>query len=81
MFNQRLSNATDEDGGGKYNSASKILLVCTHGDTSRMATAMLRARGIEAYCVKGGFPNFVSYFEGEDASIQVVVGELGAGFS
>ena len=44
-----------------------------------MATAMLRARGIEAYCVKGGFPNFVSYFEGEDASIQVVVGGFGGG--
>ncbi|KJZ71534.1 hypothetical protein HIM_09072 [Hirsutella minnesotensis 3608] len=58
-FHPSWPNATD----------GKILLVCTHGDTSRMATAMLRARGRDAYCVKGGFQTFISSFDGGNSNI------------
>lgn len=33
----------------------KVLILCEDGDTSKMATAMLRARGCEALCVEGGY--------------------------
>jgi hypothetical protein len=31
----------------------KVLVVCGKGDSSRMMVAMLRARGVEAFCVDG----------------------------
>ncbi|KAK3332273.1 tryptophan synthase beta subunit-like PLP-dependent enzyme [Cercophora scortea] len=36
-------------------SGSRVLVVCTDGDSSRMATSILRARGHEAVCVEGGY--------------------------
>ncbi|KAM5441465.1 hypothetical protein MferCBS31731_003536 [Microsporum ferrugineum] len=36
----------------------RVLLVCYNGDTSRVATSVLRAKGIEAWCVRGGYKAF-----------------------
>ena len=37
-------------------SSLPVLVLCYDGDASRMACSMLRARGVEAYSVQGGFP-------------------------
>jgi cysteine synthase A len=34
-----------------------ILAVCYDGESSRVFTSILRARGVEAYSIKGGFPS------------------------
>ncbi|KAF2271446.1 tryptophan synthase beta subunit-like PLP-dependent enzyme [Westerdykella ornata] len=39
-----------------WTNKREMLVLCGDGDSSRMATAMLRAKGCEAYCVEGGFP-------------------------
>lgn len=36
-------------------SGRRVLLVCYGGDTARVATSVLRARGVEAYSVRGGY--------------------------
>ncbi|KAL1988614.1 hypothetical protein VTN96DRAFT_9009 [Rasamsonia emersonii] len=36
-------------------SGRRILLVCYGGDTARVAASVLRARGVEAYSVRGGY--------------------------
>ncbi|GAW22578.1 hypothetical protein ANO14919_121180 [Xylariales sp. No.14919] len=36
----------------------RILIVCYDGDTSRVATSVLRAKGYEADSIQGGFSNF-----------------------
>ncbi|PYH98953.1 tryptophan synthase beta subunit-like PLP-dependent enzyme [Aspergillus ellipticus CBS 707.79] len=35
--------------------ARHVLVLCYHGDTARMATSVLRAQGIEADSIRGGF--------------------------
>lgn len=42
-----------------WSSPRKVLLLCADGDSSRMAAAILRAKGFEALCVDGGFPALV----------------------
>ncbi|KAF3482151.1 cysteine synthase B [Arthroderma uncinatum] len=32
----------------------QVLLLCYSGDTSRVATSVLRAKGVEAWCIRGG---------------------------
>ncbi|KAF2185756.1 cysteine synthase [Zopfia rhizophila CBS 207.26] len=32
-----------------------VLVVCTDGDSGRMATAQLRAKGCQAFCIEGGY--------------------------
>ena len=39
----------------------KVLILCEDGDSGRMATAMLRAKGCEATCVEGGYPAVSEY--------------------
>lgn len=39
----------------------KALVLCEDGDSGRMATAMLRAKGCEATCVEGGYPAVSEY--------------------
>lgn len=41
----------------------QILVVCEDGDSSRMATAMLRAKGKEAFCIEGGYPAFHEWLQ------------------
>lgn len=41
--------------GGSASDGEPVLVLCSDGDTGRMAAAALRARGREAYCVEGGF--------------------------
>ncbi|KAF2793166.1 tryptophan synthase beta subunit-like PLP-dependent enzyme [Melanomma pulvis-pyrius CBS 109.77] len=41
-----------------------ILVLCADGDSGRMATAMLRAKGCEAMCVEGGYPAMFEYLDG-----------------
>jgi hypothetical protein len=38
-----------------------VLVLCENGDSGRMATAMLRAKGCEAMCVDGGYPAVSEY--------------------
>jgi rhodanese-related sulfurtransferase len=38
-----------------YKGEGPVLALCGDGDTGRMATSILRARGREAFCVEGGF--------------------------
>ncbi|KAJ5106688.1 hypothetical protein N7456_003363 [Penicillium angulare] len=42
-----------------------VLIVCTEGDTGRMAASMLRARGREAFSLEGGFEAITAYERGE----------------
>jgi rhodanese-related sulfurtransferase len=42
-----------------------VLVLCADGDSSRMATAMLRARGREALCVEGGFSALYAHLKAE----------------
>ncbi|KAK2873629.1 hypothetical protein FQN49_002218 [Arthroderma sp. PD_2] len=35
-------------------SGIRVMIVCYNGDTSRVATSVLRAKGIEAWCIRGG---------------------------
>jgi rhodanese-related sulfurtransferase len=39
----------------------KVLVLCADGDSSRLATSILRARGREALCVEGGYPALYEY--------------------
>ena len=41
----------------------RALVLCADGDSGRMATAMLRAKGCEATCVEGGYPALVEYLD------------------
>lgn len=41
----------------------KVLVLCADGDSSRMATSMLRARGREAFCVDGGYSALYAYMK------------------
>lgn len=54
----------NEDEGEKRNRAP-VLVLCMDGDIGRMATAMLRAKGREAFCVEGGSGPLCSYLKGE----------------
>lgn len=48
------------------------LVLCADGDTSRMASAILRAKGCEALCVEGGFTALSLYLaDGCGASLIV----------
>jgi rhodanese-related sulfurtransferase len=46
-------------------ASGTILIVCTEGDTGRMAASMLRARGREAFSLEGGFEAITAYERGE----------------
>jgi len=36
--------------------AGPKVVICYDGETSRLATAVMRARGIEAFSIRGGMP-------------------------
>ncbi|KAF2257526.1 tryptophan synthase beta subunit-like PLP-dependent enzyme [Lojkania enalia] len=44
-----------------WNEGSRVLMLCVDGDSGRMATAMLRAKGCEAFCVEGGYPALITH--------------------
>ncbi|KAI1908921.1 hypothetical protein LOZ61_005334 [Ophidiomyces ophidiicola] len=44
-----------QDGMSDPPGPGPVLVVCTDGDSGRMAAAMLRAKGREAFCVEGGY--------------------------
>ncbi|KAJ5652108.1 hypothetical protein N7507_009534 [Penicillium longicatenatum] len=46
-------------------ASGAMLIVCTEGDTGRMAASMLRARGREAFSLEGGFEAITAYERGE----------------
>lgn len=53
--NRRLSFLRRKSGLAKLMSrGQKVILVCYNGDTSRVATSVLRAREVEASSIKGG---------------------------
>lgn len=47
-----------------WRNGRRILVLCADGDSARMATAMLRAKGKEAVCVEGGHPALFEYIHG-----------------
>jgi len=49
--------------GKRAATTASVLVVCTDGDSSRMACSMLRGRGVKAYCVNGGFSALVDHVE------------------
>ncbi|KAK0654922.1 tryptophan synthase beta subunit-like PLP-dependent enzyme [Cercophora newfieldiana] len=49
------SLARVEEGEGGRGRGTKVLVLCGNGDSSRMMVAMLRARGVEAFSVEGGY--------------------------
>jgi hypothetical protein len=55
--------ATLEDQTWSWGADARVLVLCVDGDTSRMATALLRARGREAFCVEGGYDALVAYIK------------------
>lgn len=46
-----------------------VLVVCYDGDTARVATSVLRARGLEADSVRGGYRAMKIYGIGNDGPI------------
>lgn len=44
-----------------WTTKREVLVLCADGDSSRMATAILRAKENDAYCVEGGFPALHSH--------------------
>lgn len=40
---------------GLKENNTRVLLVCYSGNTSRVACSILRAKGIEAWCIRGGY--------------------------
>jgi rhodanese-related sulfurtransferase len=48
-------NAALESNVWTWRVDGKVLVLCDDGDSSKMATAMLRARGCEALCIEGGY--------------------------
>ncbi|KAK2774706.1 hypothetical protein FQN53_003513 [Emmonsiellopsis sp. PD_33] len=36
-------------------NARRVLVLCYNGDTARVATSILRAKGVEADCIRGGY--------------------------
>lgn len=42
---------------------SPLLILCYNGDTSRVMTAILRVKGVEAYSFRDGIDGLVSYLE------------------
>ncbi|PSN66237.1 cysteine synthase [Corynespora cassiicola Philippines] len=47
--------------GGGWCEDRRIIVVCDDGDSSRMATAILRAKGCEAMCVEGGYSSLLAH--------------------
>jgi rhodanese-related sulfurtransferase len=43
----------------RFTGRKKVLCLCYHGDTSRFATSVLRAKGFEALSLKGGYEALV----------------------
>lgn len=41
-----------------YFKIKRTLVICYDGDTSRVATSVLRAKGYAADSIRGGFSNF-----------------------
>ncbi|KAF2000906.1 cysteine synthase B [Amniculicola lignicola CBS 123094] len=39
-----------------WRNGKTVLVLCSDGDSGRMATAILRAKGCDAFCVEGGYP-------------------------
>jgi len=58
---------------GLLKQASCVWLVCYGGDTSRVATSVLRAKGVEANSLKGGMLAFISAARGRTGSRTVSV--------
>ncbi|KAF2841747.1 tryptophan synthase beta subunit-like PLP-dependent enzyme [Patellaria atrata CBS 101060] len=58
------------------NSPKKVILfVCQDGDTARMATAMLRAEGCEAFCADGGYDMLSTYLQNQKGLANIVDGQ------
>ena len=44
-----------------FTTQSPLVVICYNGDTSRIMTAILRARGVEAYSFMDGMPGIIKY--------------------
>ncbi|KKY19742.1 putative cysteine synthase [Phaeomoniella chlamydospora] len=49
----------------------KIQLICYNGDSSRVATSILRAKGVEASSIAGGIANVKNWWDGIQAHLLV----------
>lgn len=56
-----------EGEGWMWEDNRQILVVCADGDSSKMAVAMLRAKGKEALCIEGGYPALYEWVQNHDA--------------
>jgi hypothetical protein len=54
MFSQNTISAYDLSG-------KDVVVICYDGDTARVATSVLRAKGITATSIKGGFRAFIAH--------------------
>jgi rhodanese-related sulfurtransferase len=52
---QEMANTLEDAQRGRR----AVVVICYDGDASRLATAMLRDRGLEALSVQGGLAGFV----------------------
>ncbi|KAF2867714.1 cysteine synthase B [Massariosphaeria phaeospora] len=59
---QRWTELTQAVREQEWSAGQRVLVLCADGDSARMATAMLRAKGCEALCVEGGYPAMAGYF-------------------
>jgi len=41
--------------------SSPVIVLCSDGDSGKMATSILRGKGQEAYCVEGGYRELLQY--------------------
>lgn len=66
-WQNELSHSDEQSCANLENAscAEKILVVCHDGDSSRMAVAMLRARGYHAFSVDGGYTVLEQFLCGE----------------
>ena len=50
-----------------------VLIVCYDGDTARVATSVLRAKGLEADSVRGGYRSLKMYGIGSETPVTTTV--------
>lgn len=55
-----------------------VLVVCYDGDSARVATSVLRAKGLEADSVRGGHRALRMYGIGSESPISTTKGPIGA---
>jgi cysteine synthase A len=61
LFSQSICGASDAV--ANVRKGKHVLTICYHGDTSRIANSILRAKGVQAVNCRGGFHAIIKWLE------------------